>query len=579
MKVVLSLLLPLVMAATPLERFAFTECNSSGIFASHSNRSVLEPLVVTNSSLYCHHDDGLSNGTLLATPLEPMTDYLRSQPKGPFSISLWFTAIPDGTQKLLQFQTAASFFYGCGDYHLIMGQNKNILEIAYTDHDWGSCRILRLPPIEWNHLNHVVLEFGNKTNIYVNGQEHAMGIYNDYDTSRMPHFMPEDQLLVTGQMVQLDLYNTEISVPDVYAEGVLYGEPEWVDLEAPIPQEAPPVPQDSVGVLLVAAYDSTRYNLFVEVVKPPTYGRIAGEEQFFPVVDGVARVPYEVTDADYFNVPTIDANGVAYNAPPESIEYRLVALTRRGLVVGRSPVVLHNILVQNVNRAPVWKSQGTYWRANSTVTGLELEDLDRDMSRVHVVVRSNAGDLTLTSSDGADWQSCRNRFASPWQCSPDGNRYMSFITVPSKVNELLANLQYESLKPGYPDVIEVRVFDGEGGDCLVAKEHEADNREFHPIHRTCFFAEARIEIEAFEPPRPKEKLLFGFIPNADFENFNLADALWWVFVFSLICCLGCTIQNVRHCLARGGQVEIDDAEWDGDEEEKATQVEEGADQV
>ena len=50
---------------------------------------------------------------------------------------------------------------------------------------------------------------------------------------------------------------------------------------------------------------------------------------------------------------------------------------------------------------------------------------------------------------------------------------MTFVARPSDVRRMLSGMTYESLGPEGDDEIAIAVYDGEGGGCLTAEEHDA----------------------------------------------------------------------------------------------------------
>jgi hypothetical protein len=321
--------------------------------------------------------------------------------------------------------------------------------------------------------------------------------------------------------------------------------------------------------------------LGVQIVKLPQFGKITNiygqnitkEGTIVPITYGTATgyIRYMTNERSYFNFPTHNLLGDDLKLSPETVEYRIVAHNRGGRILDASPTVTMPIRVRHVNHAPVLivPEQALTMQMKNTlslvlVQGIRVDDVqDYDIDYVRVDVSTMIGKISLQ----ADYQNltnfdfCNQRSYSAWQCvgSGSGDRLMTFLALPSQIELILRNLEYRGFMPGRADEIQVRIYDGLGGDCLSQIEHTKLTNNTGSLHRGCTEVTATIVVPAFnyvDKNEKKEKNILG-IPNTDFSNFGIADAVFWVVFFMFFCgCIGCA-QTCNHCLARGPRIEAD----------------------
>jgi len=408
------------------------------------------------------------------------------------------------------------------------------------------------------------------------------------------------------QREALDLYRRGISLYDPDRDGsiVFVGVDEVTRITgASIAQNSKgrvriPVPQFRIGTtggesLSSADVAAAVLTLAVEVLAVPRLGTLAiGDEPvalrryYKGPIDGggVGGVndqlafQYALSSNESFTVPPLNAKGVRLPLlEEESFAFRLVALDKKNetnvLAVSANATQILNVV--HVNHRPTLLAPRSVAMGSSDsaptilVSGVYLDDsADRNMNLVRVDVWASAGRLSLNRKyrSLADLEKCRRRTYSPWQCAGDGesDRNMTFVAAPSDVNFLLEDLEYRGFVEGRSDEIVVRVSDGLGGSCLSEQEHGRYEDEFgnffSTLHDGCYQVETTIHVLEYDDDgRFDDAGIFG-IPNLDFKNFGLADFLFWVVVFVLLCgCFICWKQCPR-CLARGSPIDADDDE-------------------
>lgn len=105
-----------------------------------------------------------------------------------------------------------------------------------------------------------------------------------------------------------------------------------------------------------------------------------------------------------------------------------------------------------------------------------------DAVRVDLMAYFKTGSLRLNEENKflADFKNCTLRRYSDWKCKGDGRgKDMTFIANPSNLDRILSNLVFEAYSSKAEDQIIIRVYYGEGGDCLSSEEQKneiANNR-------------------------------------------------------------------------------------------------------
>ena len=125
------------------------------------------------------------------------------------------------------------------------------------------------------------------------------------------------------------------------------------------------------------------------------------------------------------------------------------------------------------------------------MNGIHLDDSkDRnvDKARVEIEVKGKSGDVQLNEEYHhlAELSLCSLRSYSDWKCRGNGNgRLMTFIAEPGNVDLILSDMTYTPYFLKTDDQMVVRVYDGEGGDCLDAAEHVLYGNAQVSVHPRC----------------------------------------------------------------------------------------------
>eukprot|EP01031_Cornospumella_fuschlensis_P029733 gene29733-35899_t len=136
-----------------------------------------------------------------------------------------------------------------------------------------------------------------------------------------------------------------------------------------------------------------------------------------------------------------------------------------------------------------------------TFGGFHIIDPDLGVDPVHVEIStSNLGQVTLNRtslriySDYVDFSSltlCQGQ--STWTCSGSAvtSVYMSFVTSPTILEELLNGMTYINIMPDVTDAVTVKISDGEGGSsCIKNSQHKPGS-----VRSGCFQASLTLEVE------------------------------------------------------------------------------------
>ena len=263
--------------------------------------------------------------------------------------------------------------------------------------------------------------------------------------------------------------------------------------------------------------------VLVEIVSVPVYGRLffngihitAGDR--LPTKNYLASVTFGGLDEDFFNVANTTSDRVDLGLELASFEFRLIEVDG-SVVLAASDTARPLIRVVNVNDVPTLvvpdeiyltgekSSQG---RDIYIVNGIHLDDSkDRnvDKVRVEIEVKGKSGDVQLNQEylHLAEFSLCSLRSYSDWKCRGDGNgRSMTFIAEPGNVDLILSDMTYTPYFLKTDDQIVVRVYDGEGGDCLDAAEHVLYGNAQMSMHPRCTLIMGSIYI-----PKPSDTKRF-----------------------------------------------------------------------
>ena len=320
--------------------------------------------------------------------------------------------------------------------------------------------------------------------------------------------------------------------------------------------------------------------------------------------ESAVSVQYELTSNassedtyNYFNQPTVNAYGTTLPLDPESFDFRVLAYDKNAQLLAASPSVQQSVYVVHVNHPPILLSVpedailDVVDPNNAIVVGIDFADDPRDwnLDRVRVDVWTSGGgagggELSLSQPflPYADFESCRHRDGSSWQCVGDGNRdrSMTFVAVPDMIPRILRHLEYYSSSSDDSDEITIRVSDGAGGMCLEDAEHlqfqqqqqqqqqssslwrdnDHHHHNFTSIRDHCFQIEATISVPSYNDTGtsgPSCTGLFGFC----FLSWPKFVGLGVAILMTIFCVCGfwCCLRNCcPSCLARGTAIDVDD---------------------
>jgi hypothetical protein len=335
----------------------------------------------------------------------------------------------------------------------------------------------------------------------------------------------------------------------------------------------------------------------VQVTHLPSFGVLLNDENGSAIAAGANVFPtnatyvtlrYRLLSSNYFNVPTRNGQGAVLSNLPDSFTYRWLTLHPQTMeIVHHSDPVKFSVQVLHVNHKPTLSASNTTIQMPSNtntnnnqnlltplhvVTGeiAIFDPLDFDMDRVRIDVSCQAGQLTLnpTYLYLADFDSCRHRSQSNWQCIGTGaeDRRLIFLALPTDVQLILHNLQYQAFASGKADMIQIRMLDGMSSPeddrqlgCLYKSEHDAYSvgslgNRFPTIHRECWTLEANVPIQPFLDENPEGD-----------DDTSRADAIkefvmLGIVMASVVCCTcGWCRGLLASCMARGLDVEVDNA--------------------
>jgi hypothetical protein len=343
--------------------------------------------------------------------------------------------------------------------------------------------------------------------------------------------------------------------------------------------------------LNISQLKENNVTLYLEFLSQPTYGTLMdtnGTSLYQNESTSIILGPfnqsnvtflYQLHDLAYFNYPTVNALGENLTLPSETLQYQWTTRDTNQQVVGASFANGSlNVRVHHINHPPILLAPPTAFPNPNVMTkndstliliqGIRVVDTrDLDMEYIRVDVTSKLGKLTLNPQylHLADFDSCRSRYSyemSDWNCVGTGHRdrRLTFVVLPSQVEWILQDLQYRSLMPGYPDQVEIRVYDGEGGDCLTTAEHVQRNGT--SIHHGCTRVTASVSIPPFLYPikkqqqQPQQGDTIGQEGVAS-SSFGVIDFFLFGLILLFSCCFMGVLRKVYHLLARGNAIDAD----------------------
>lgn len=247
-------------------------------------------------------------------------------------------------------------------------------------------------------------------------------------------------------------------------------------------------------VLYAEDKSNLRRNLTISILSGPSRGSLfsnsncTGESP--AIVTGFISAPYRagaivyyLSDPNFFSYPSLSLNGTSLNATLDSFTFQ--ASTGDA----RSAVQTQLVSVQNFNHATdirlntsafeplVLRAYGAAPTSKdisvAAIFGFAISDPDRDtgLVRVRIATRGRGGVVSLNPAalDALDFNSAARCLGNPrWQCTGSGfeDRVAVFITYPSAALAALNGMNYRSTKPNIIDVVNITIYDGEGGECL-----------------------------------------------------------------------------------------------------------------
>ena len=259
----------------------------------------------------------------------------------------------------------------------------------------------------------------------------------------------------------------------------------------------------------------------VEYVREKVNSRYTGYS--IPMLE--LGIQYTMESDDYFNVPRMSMTGDNLGVEPELFGYRFLAIDdTTGDVLATSSVVMEPIHVLRVKqpskvkfyskRASVvdWSTKEIKIHEKLMPTGTldgkfvvdNLDERSVDQVRVEIETLQPSGRFSLNKEHLklADVKSCRTRDYSAWRCVGDGKneRRMTFIAYPRDLPLILSDMKYSG-RFNAADTIMIKVWDGEGGQCLTKHEQavytDELGQEFSTFYNgTCVESILEIEIEA-----------------------------------------------------------------------------------
>lgn len=621
-------------APKPLEQFTLTPCHPLRLAASSNNASLIGLLEPSDAQHFdCNQSNGIKQNEQSATlrtskHLDELREHLTVNE---WSLSTWITTQVPPSNEIPNLQPILIFGSGtvsrriptdpgCGGYYLAIAQYGEHLVFAFEDSDPAqSCRMIRMRNFELQSdvpVSLTITTSGLTTDLYIQGQPVMENITYAVDLTRLPMnqtlqlFPQVDKTDSTtepfrGSIMQVSLFDETLNseqVQQLFEEGIgqaavvpLYLEAQASDtvvIEQDFPINEPTL------IWLGGANTSTAVlPLSVEIQNVPTKGQLftAGTNLLvnstsllIPINATGLWVEYRRPSDNFFTVPSMNAYGEILTLPHESFQYRVVARWEQRTLAASKPVT-QKVHIQHVNHPPTWIT--TDEAVTSVVNNIPqynfsfptlLDEADQNLNRVRVDLSVLNGRISIKNETLhlADFDFCRNRIYSAWQCVGDGisDKGMSFVAVPGDIAHILAGLSYEGFVPGTEDTLIMNVYDGVGGQCLDEREHETWRREFRTesesqfstIFRKCYHVQSNITIPSVRVNRGHRSEDSNWLDylNLNFKEFGSADIAFWVVVFMLFYCVfNCIRDCCPNFLARGAGVTPDDYESEDETED------------
>jgi len=201
-------------------------------------------------------------------------------------------------------------------------------------------------------------------------------------------------------------------------------------------------------------------------------------------------IVYYLSDSSFFTSPNIDINGTLLNVTLDSFSFQASSTD------AQSALQKQIISVGNYNHATEIQLNvsafeplvlGAYGAASpslefsvATIVGFSIfdSDLNTGLVRVRVSTLRRGGVVSLypAALDKLDFNSAHYCLGNlRWQCTGSGfeDSMSVFVTYPSAALAALNGMTYRSTKPNIIDVINITIFDGEGGECLDNRQQSA----------------------------------------------------------------------------------------------------------
>ena len=272
---------------------------------------------------------------------------------------------------------------------------------------------------------------------------------------------------------------------------------------------------------LIALYaedlSNLKRNVTINILTQPSRGQLFSDANcsLRPVsyLPGYISTPYTagltvyyLSDPSFFTSPNIDINGTLLDVMLDSFTFQAFSTD------GPSAVQKQLISVGNYNHATeiqlnvsafeplVLRAYGAAPSSSepsvATIDGFSIfdPDLNTGVVRVRVSTLKRGGVVSLhpAALDDLDFNSAQYCLGNPrWQCTGSGfeDRVSVFVTYPSAALAALNGMTYRSTKANIIDIVNITIFDGEGGECLDNKQQSALS-----TRRGCFIRSVSFQV-------------------------------------------------------------------------------------